>query len=218
MRFRRRPSPAMGVAMCALVVALSGTAWAAVTLPAGSVDTRQLRDKAVTGSKLANGAVKTRKLAPGAVTASKLAAGSVGGRALDEASLGKVAAAAAADTAQTADAAKLATRATSADAAEHADVAARADRATVADKLAGVAEVTSAVTANDGEITTATAQCPPGQRVTGGGYSFPGLDGDEFVLESHPLDGSAWRVRVFDDPSVPASSAMTVYALCVAAG
>jgi hypothetical protein len=211
MRFRRRPSPAMGVAMCALVVALSGTAWAAVSLPAGSVDTRQLRDRAV----------KTAKLAPGAVTAPKLARGSVGGRALDEASVGKIAAAAAADTAQsaaTADSAKLAIRATSADNAERAGVAARADSATVAGRLAGVAEVSSTVTANNNEITTATAQCPAGQRVTGGGYSFPALNADELVLESYPAGGTAWRVRVFDDPVIADGSPLTVYALCVAAG
>ena len=40
------------VAYIALVVALSGTSYAAITLPAGSVGTRQLKDRAITAAKL----------------------------------------------------------------------------------------------------------------------------------------------------------------------
>lgn len=50
------------VAYAALFVALGGTGYAAVNLPAGSVGTRQLRDGAVTGAKLARGAVTARNL------------------------------------------------------------------------------------------------------------------------------------------------------------
>ena len=45
------------VAYIALFVALGGTSYAALSLPAGSVGTRQLRSGAVTGTKLAKGAV-----------------------------------------------------------------------------------------------------------------------------------------------------------------
>jgi hypothetical protein len=45
------------VAYLALFVALGGTSYAAINLPAGSVGTRQLRDQAVTNKKLAKGSV-----------------------------------------------------------------------------------------------------------------------------------------------------------------
>jgi hypothetical protein len=60
------------VAYLALFVALGGTSYAAVNLPAGSVGTRQLRNGAVTNGKLATGAVSNRKLAKGAVGPGKL--------------------------------------------------------------------------------------------------------------------------------------------------
>jgi hypothetical protein len=63
---RRRPSPAMVVASIALLVALGGTSIAAVSaLPARSVGTKQLKNKAVTNAKLANGAVTAAKVKKG---------------------------------------------------------------------------------------------------------------------------------------------------------
>jgi hypothetical protein len=47
-----RPSPSMAVAMIALVVALGGTGYAAVTLPKNSVGAKQLKRNAVTGAKV----------------------------------------------------------------------------------------------------------------------------------------------------------------------
>lgn len=49
----RRPSPAMVVALLALFVSLGGGAYAAVTLPKNSVGTKQLKNKAVTPTKVA---------------------------------------------------------------------------------------------------------------------------------------------------------------------
>ena len=49
------------ISLLALFVALGGTSYAALTLPAGSVGTRQLRNGAVTGKKLANGSVTPAK-------------------------------------------------------------------------------------------------------------------------------------------------------------
>ena len=51
-----RPSPALAVAMLALLVALSGTAYAAVTLAPNSVGTAQLKNGAVTLTKIAKSA------------------------------------------------------------------------------------------------------------------------------------------------------------------
>jgi hypothetical protein len=54
----RRPSPALVVACLALLVALSGTSYAAVVLPRGSVGTPQLKAGAVTSVKVKDGALK----------------------------------------------------------------------------------------------------------------------------------------------------------------
>lgn len=93
-----RPSPAMAVALLALVVAMSGTAIAATQLGKNSVGSRNIKPGAVTSSDLRNGgvravdigagAVTTPKLAKEAVTAEKLARGSVGGQALANAAVG----------------------------------------------------------------------------------------------------------------------------------
>ncbi|HEX5641197.1 MAG TPA: hypothetical protein VFZ86_02535, partial [Thermoleophilia bacterium] len=54
---RLRPSPAMIVAIVALVLSLGGTSYAAIVLPAGSVGTTQLKKNAVVGSKVKNGSL-----------------------------------------------------------------------------------------------------------------------------------------------------------------
>ena len=51
-----RPSPALVVAMLALLVALSGTAYAAAMLPKNSVGTAQIKKGAVTLTKIASSA------------------------------------------------------------------------------------------------------------------------------------------------------------------
>jgi hypothetical protein len=54
---RRIPSPAMIVACLALMVALGGTSYAAIKLPANSVGTKQLKKGAVTGVKVKKNAL-----------------------------------------------------------------------------------------------------------------------------------------------------------------
>lgn len=68
-----RPSPAMIVAVAALVVALGGSAYAVnkvgtKQLKKNAVSTKKIKDDAVTAAKLANNAVTQAKLANGAAS------------------------------------------------------------------------------------------------------------------------------------------------------
>jgi len=64
---RRQLSAPMIVSTVALFVALGGVGWAAVSLPANSVGTAQLRNNSVRGSKIPPLAVGFRKIQVGAV-------------------------------------------------------------------------------------------------------------------------------------------------------
>src|SRR3954468_7151888 len=99
---RLKPAPGTLIAMIALVVALAGSAYAAI-----KIDTQNIRRGAVTGKKLATGAVTNRAIGPDAVTGDKVA----------ESTLGQVPDAA---KAVTADKATNATNATNADQADNA--------------------------------------------------------------------------------------------------
>jgi hypothetical protein len=72
----RRPSPAMVVAVIALVAALSGSAYAA--LGRNSVGSRQLKAKAVTTGKIANNAVTSVKVAKGSLTGADINVNALG--------------------------------------------------------------------------------------------------------------------------------------------
>ena len=75
---RRRPSPSMIVATLALFVALSGGAYAAVSIPADSVGSAQLRPGSVHYFHIAANQVGTRILANNSVTYQKIAKGEIG--------------------------------------------------------------------------------------------------------------------------------------------
>jgi hypothetical protein len=61
----RRPSPSMMVASVALLVALGGTSYAAIQLPANSVGTKQLKKNAVISKKVKNRSLKAIDFALG---------------------------------------------------------------------------------------------------------------------------------------------------------
>lgn len=96
-------SPAMVVALLALAVALSGTAYAAVVVTSkqiknntvssadlknGGVLARDLRDGSVAGADLKDGSVRGADVADGSVGGADLADGSVGGADLADGSVG----------------------------------------------------------------------------------------------------------------------------------
>jgi hypothetical protein len=64
----RRPSPAMVVACLALLVALGGTGYAAVSLPRNSVGTDQLRTGSVTSAKVQDFSLSRTDFRPGTLT------------------------------------------------------------------------------------------------------------------------------------------------------
>lgn len=68
----RRPRHATVVAYLALVIAMSGSAYA---IGKASVGERELKNNAVTSKKIKNGHVKSKDLAKGSVTPEKLAGG-----------------------------------------------------------------------------------------------------------------------------------------------
>ncbi|MFM7551265.1 MAG: hypothetical protein ACKO7Q_00230, partial [Actinomycetota bacterium] len=59
----RRPSPALVVAVIALVFAMGGTGWAVTQLPKNSVGGKQLKKNAVTSPKIKDGTIATADLA-----------------------------------------------------------------------------------------------------------------------------------------------------------
>jgi hypothetical protein len=73
----RRPSPSLVLAFVALLIALGGTSYAAITLPQNSVGTKQLKKNAVTAAKIRSGAVNRSDIKKGAVNSDKVADGSL---------------------------------------------------------------------------------------------------------------------------------------------
>jgi hypothetical protein len=155
----RRPSPAMVVSIVALIVALGGTGYAAVVLPANSVGSKQLKKNAVSG----------KKIKKNAVTGAKVKNNSIKGADILESSLGKVPSAANADHATAADNATNATNAANATNAGHAT---NADNA---GSVSGVQHVTKRGFANDGaDFATAQAQATKVPLASVGSLSFYG--------------------------------------------
>ena len=72
---RYRPSASMLVALTALFIAMGSGAYAAITLPNGSVGAKQLKSKAVTNGKLADGAVTAAKVKSHSLLADDFKAG-----------------------------------------------------------------------------------------------------------------------------------------------
>ncbi len=76
-KFRaHHPSPAMGVALVALFVALGGTSYAVAT---GSIDSREIRDNTVRGKDIRNDTIQGKDVANRTLGASDVATGSLTG-------------------------------------------------------------------------------------------------------------------------------------------
>ena len=201
---RLRPSPAMVVSCLALVVALGGTGYAAITLPANSVGAKQLK----------KGAVQTAKIKNGAVDATKIAANALGGASINENALGKVPAAALADSAAfaaTATNATTARTATDATSAAHAASAAGVDRITY---KSADGSTPMAVSPTVGSLGTLDINCDAGQHPVGGGIreSDPS---DQFIVDAQVNpNGVEFRLAGTD---TAAAHAFTGTVICITA-
>jgi hypothetical protein len=60
---RHRPSPALVVAVLALIIAMAGTSYAAIKLPANSVGTKQIKANAIVSSKIKDGSLTAKDFA-----------------------------------------------------------------------------------------------------------------------------------------------------------
>lgn len=87
---RTMPNASMLVAMLALFVALTGSAYAGVKLSKNSVTSKTIKKNAVTSVKIKNGAITGSKIKNRAVTASKVADKSLTGAQINESTLGPV--------------------------------------------------------------------------------------------------------------------------------
>lgn len=67
-----RPSPALIVAIIALIVSMGGTGYAAFTLPRNSVGNKQLKNGAVSAAKLKNGSVTAAKVKRHSLTGAQI--------------------------------------------------------------------------------------------------------------------------------------------------
>jgi len=189
-RGRLRPSPAMVVAFIALFVAIGGSSYAVTRLPAKSVGAKQLR----------TGAVRTANIAQGAVTGAKVKNGSITGADIKMSSLGGVPSAAAATN------------------ATHAGAAAGLDKVTYVSAAGGVpaAPPPDPMGNQPTVVSGASATCPPGTLVSGGGVGV--VDNtNTSVVDSFPEPGGhAWTARV-DNNDPAAGHGFTVVAVCIGA-
>jgi hypothetical protein len=188
-RRRFRPSPAIVVAFMALVIALGGTSYAALKLPAKSVGAKQLKRSSVTSIAIAAGAVDGSKVKDDSLT----------GADINESSVAKVPSAGNADNA--ANAANAA----------HANSAAALDKVTY--RTVGVSAV-PAPDATTASVTPGTAGCDSGQHVVGGGVRLDDT-ATTAIVDSYPdAGGTAWTVHI-DNGDNLAAHGFTVYAVCV---
>jgi hypothetical protein len=185
-RGRLRPSPAMVVAFIALFVAIGGSSYAVTRLPAKSVGAKQLRKGAVRTANLANGAVTGQKIKDGSLSATDIKLASLAGITVAGAT--------------------------------HAGAAGSLDKITYVSAPGGVPAAPPPDMAGNQPTVVggASATCPPGTFVSGGGVGVTD-NSVTSVVDSFPEPGGrAWTARV-DNSDPGAAHAFTVVAVCIAA-
>jgi len=196
------PSPSMAVACAALVIALGGTSYAALKLPSNSVGASQIKRNAVSTAEIKSNAVNGTKVRDDSLTGADINESTLQ---LPAASVpNKVAAAGRADSAAVAD------NAGNAGNAGHANSSAAIDAINYVPQAGSVGAAANAETPTSA---TATATCPGGQRVTGGGVRLDDT-GDVSVKETYPATANSWKATV-ENADTAAARTFSVIAVCV---
>lgn len=225
----RRPSPAMVVSILALLVAMSGSSYAAIRLSSHSVGFRQLKPGAVHRSDIATGAVNSAKVADGSLLAADFkhgqlplgAPGATGAKGAPGApgSIGPVGPStgpASGDLAGTFPSPTIASKAVT--------TTKLADGGVTYGKLA-VTTVVSTVDYQATPFEQTTAKCQQGSTVLSGGAGVVDagdapLAGIAAVSYSAPVvAGNGWvgaAYRTLANPQVNSSYGLLVFAVCIA--
>jgi hypothetical protein len=175
------------VAYLALFVALGGTSYAAVKLPAASVGTKQLKNGAVTAKKIRTGAVGAAAITPGALTAAAFAPGTLlqgaGGPAGPIGPKGAMGPAGAAGP---------------------------------AGPTAVVQRYGSSVNVATNQIGTASASCNAGERATGGGFWQQGgeMQSSRPMPLGDGATATGWQATLHN--TTASTHAFGAYAMCAA--
>jgi hypothetical protein len=171
-----RPSPALVVSVIALSVALGGTSYAAIVLPANSVGTRQIKKNAVTGAKVKNGSLRKADFGAGQLPAGATGATGATGAAGANGAAGAT-----------------------------GPKGAKGDKGDPGTDGTGIANIvvreSAAAAVAASAIVSVTASCLTGERATGGGWDASGTG--EFgtvALDSQPTMSAGvpvgWTVKV----------------------
>lgn len=228
----RLPSPAMAVALLALVASTTGVGIAAVKIDGADLKDRsvstpklkigvirapQLATGAVTTTKIKSRAVTVGKIAPGAVTTDALATGTIRADDLGTGSVGS---------AQIADGAVLAPEIGTGAVTDAKIANGTVSRAKLAaDALLPVVAVrrSAGTTVPGNSIVEITATCGPGERLMGGGAAgtaIPALETLSVIgaVPSPNGDGevpTAWVATIHNASATPADA--RAYAVCARA-
>lgn len=175
--------------LCKRLTVANVTAFLAlfVALSATSYAAFKLPANSVGTKQLKKGAVTSAKLAARSVDGSKVVPNSLTGADINVATLGKVPSAATADTAGAAPIAKV---------------------------LIVKATGTNGLSGSGGNIAAATAVCPPGTFVIGGGTELTDQN-NQAVNDGYPSAVNAWTSDVFNGGA--GTPGFTVYAICAPA-
>jgi len=225
-QLKKHLSVANVLSCTALFVALSGAAYATSHVTKNSVKTRHLGKGAVTTQKLRNGAVTAPKLRNGAVIAAKLRNGSVVNRTLADASVravnlggGVVTTPKLKNGAVTNP--KLGTNAVTTGKVEDGAVtAAKLSSGFLAQLVKNVSYASKASDSDTSGPKTATAECPAGKQVIGGGGRVDGPDAFEVALkESAPVFNAegkptGWRAAADAINEEASNWAVEAHAIC----
>ena len=186
----RRPSPAMSVAIVALILSATGTGYAAIRLPAKSVGSRELKPNAVTRHDIKAEAVTRRALARNGIDGSKVASNALTGDDIDESTL-VLRAAAVPPTGVT----RLPGGPAAPAAAED------------------VVYISTTVSVPPGDAAVkAAATCPDRHRVIGGGVRLEDPVAS-IVTDAYPSDSTKWEAHILNAEPVQLSA--TAYAICI---